>query len=229
MSADDGRSRDLRARRRGAREPLLNAPWTIVVLCVGLIVLYGVQSLVRLDVEKSPLALSPPAVSAGRWTTLFTSLFLHGSWAHVLLNSVAALAYGPPVARLFGARARGALVFAAFYLVCGATAGLGYVALNPHDSTPLVGASGAISGLLGAASRLIQGHGRICPILGSTVIWMAVAWTVINWILGRFGLTPGAGHMQVAWQAHIVGYAAGVVLVGAFARLSGAGQEAFTH
>jgi membrane associated rhomboid family serine protease len=213
---------------RPVREPLLKAPWTILVLSVGLICLYVLQLVALSDADVKRLALSPAALRAGHWETLFTSLFLHGSWAHVLINSVAALAYGPPVARLFGTNLRGAIVFAAFYLVCGALAGLGYVALNLKDQSILVGASGAISGLLGAASRLIQGHGRIGPMLGSTVIGMAAAWTIVNAVLGVSGMTPGAGHMQVAWQAHVVGYAAGVLVIGAFARLAGAGDEAFT-
>jgi membrane associated rhomboid family serine protease len=57
---------------------------------------------------------------------------------------------------------------------------------------------------------------------------MAAIWTIANWVLGAFGLTPGAGGMQVAWQAHIVGYAAGVLLIGPFARLAGARSDAFT-
>ncbi|HUZ13434.1 MAG TPA: rhomboid family intramembrane serine protease [Caulobacteraceae bacterium] len=212
-----------------AREPIIRAPWTIVVLCIGLVALYAVQSLTHLDVARSPLALSATGLEAGRWLPLITSLFLHGSWPHVLINAVAALAYGPPVARLLGTDVRGALVFSAFYLVCGVAGGLGYVALNPHDPTPLVGASGAISGLLGAASRLLEGRGRIGPMFGSTVIGMAIAWTIINVVLGVSGLTPGAGDMKVAWQAHVVGYAAGVLLIGVFARLAGATQAAFTH
>jgi len=213
---------------RGEREPLLHAPWTIVVLCLGLVALYLAQTLALTEAQQQALALSATGLEHGRWWNLVTSLFLHGSWAHVLLNSVAALAYGPPVARLFGTHARGAAVFAIFYLVCGVFGGLGYVALNLNDAALLVGASGAISGLLGAASRLIQGHGRIGPMLGSTVVGMAAIWTVANFILGAFGLTPGAGHMQVAWQAHIVGYAAGVLLIGPFARLAGTGDAAFT-
>jgi membrane associated rhomboid family serine protease len=213
---------------RGEREPLLHAPWTIMTLCLGLVALYLVQTLALSDAQQRALALSADALERGRWWTLLTSLFLHGSWPHVLINSVAALAYGPPVARLFGAQARGAVVFAAFYLVCGVVGGLGFVALNLHDAEGAVGASGAISGLLGAASRIIQGRGRIGRMLGSTVIWMAVVWTGANWFLAKFGLTPGAGGMQVAWQAHVVGYAAGVLLIGPFARLAGAGEDAFT-
>ena len=213
--------------RSDGREPLLNAPWTILALSLGLIALYGLQAFTLSDADLMRLALSAQGLAAGRWQGLFISLFLHGSWAHVLMNSVAALAFGPPVARLMGTGPRGSAVFFLFYLVCGAIAGLGYVALNPHEQTPLVGASGAISGLLGAASRLIQGRGRIGPMFGGTVIGMAAAWLIVNAILGVTGLTPGAAGLVVAWQAHVVGYVAGVILIGPFARLAGRGAEAF--
>jgi membrane associated rhomboid family serine protease len=212
---------------------MFNAPWTIVVLCVGLIALYAVQAFALNDARGNPpaaLALTPGALIAGHWETLVTSLFLHGSWPHVLMNSVAALAFGPPVARLMGLGPRGALVFLLFYLACGIVGGLGFVLAAPHDTEPVVGASGAISGLLGAASRLIQGHGRIGPIRGQTVIGMAIAWVIVNVVLGLVpGWTPGAMGMTVAWQAHLAGYAAGVLLIGPFARLAGRGPEDFTQ
>ena len=214
---------------RPGREPMFNAPWTIVVLCLGLIVLYAAQSLWMSQAALGSLALTPKALAAGRWQTLITSLFLHGSWPHVLMNSVAALAFGPPVARLFGTNARGAAVFLLFYLVCGALAGLGFALCDWGDVNPVVGASGAISGFLGAASRIIQGHGRIGPIVGSTVIGMAVAWAFVNVVLGVSGWTPGAMGMPVAWQAHLAGYAAGVLLIGPFARLAGRDRNAFTQ
>jgi membrane associated rhomboid family serine protease len=208
---------------------MFNAPWTIVVLCVGLIVLYAVQSFAVNDALLGALALTPAALAAGHWQTLLTSLFLHGSWPHVLMNAVAALAFGPPVARLMGLGLRGALVFLLFYLVCGVIGGIGFVLADTHDKAAVVGASGAISGLLGAASRIIQGHGRIGPIFGQTVIGMAIAWAIVNVVLGVSGLTPGAMGMPVAWQAHLAGYAAGVLLVGPFARLAGRGPEDFTQ
>lgn len=212
------------------REPMFNAPWTIVVLCVGLIALYAVQSFAMTDATFNTLALTPAQLAVGHWQVLATSLFLHGSWPHVLMNAVAALAFGPPVARLFGLGPRGALVFLLFYLVCGVLAGLGFVLADLRDTVPVVGASGAISGLLGAASRIIQGHGRIGPILGRTVIGMAVAWAIVNVALGVVpGWTPGAMGMPVAWEAHIAGYAAGVLLIGPFARLAGRGADDFTQ
>ncbi len=208
---------------------MFNAPWTIVVLCVGLIALYAAQTFTVNTAMLGTLALTPAQLVAGHWQVLVTSLFLHGSWPHVLMNAVAALAFGPPVARLLGLGPRGALVFLLFYLACGVVAGLGFVLADPRDVSPVVGASGAISGLLGAASRIIQGHGRIGPILGQSVIGMAIAWAIVNVVLGVSGLTPGAMGMPVAWQAHLAGYAAGVLLLGPFARLAGCGPEDFTQ
>ena len=212
-----------------AREPLFNAPWTIVALSLTLIALYAAQSLLMADAQVEAWGLTPAALAAGRWQTLLTSLFLHGSWPHVLMNSVAIVAFGPPVARLMGTGPRGAVVFYLFYLVCGVVSGLGFVVSDLHDVAPVVGASGAASGLLGAASRLIEGHGQIGPVWGRTVIGMAVAWAIVNVVLGVSGLTPGAMNMPVAWQAHLAGYAAGVFLIGPFARLAGRGGAYFTQ
>lgn len=214
---------------RREREPMFNAPWTIVVLCVGLVALYEAQTLFVPAALRDAYGVSGPALIAGRWQTLVTSLFLHGSWPHVLMNSIAALAFGPPVARLMGVNPRGAAVFFLFYLVCGVLAGLGFALADLHGVEPAVGASGAISGLLGAASRIIQGRGRIGPMFGSTVLGMAAAWAVVNVVLGVSGLTPGAMGMPVAWQAHLAGYLAGVVLVGPFARLAGRSDAVFTQ
>ena len=216
-------------RPRPEREPMFHAPWTIVVLCVGLIALYGAQSLFVPKAVVDAYGVSGAALLGGRWQTLATSLFLHESWPHVLMNSVAALAFGPPVARLMGVNARGAVVFFGFYLICGVVGGLGFVLASVHGADPAIGASGAISGLLGAASRIIQGRGRIGPMFGSTVIGMAAAWAIVNVALGVSGLTPGAIGVPVAWQAHLAGYLAGVLLVGPFARLAGRGDSVFTQ
>ena len=211
------------------REPLFNAPWTLVVLPVLLIGLYALQSTLLCDPVRDQWALSPPALMQGRLWILLTSLFLHASWPHVLMNSVAILAFGSPAARLMGTNVRGAAAFFAFFLVCGVLASLGFVAADPGDVVPVVGASGAVSALLGGASRLIQGQGRIGSMFGSTVLGMALAWAIANVVLGVFGLTPGAGGMPVAWQAHLAGYLAGVLLIGPFARLAGRGPEVFTQ
>ncbi len=212
-----------------ARERAFNAPWTIVALPALLIGLYLVQSMTFGEAQTARWALTWTALRAGHWETLVTSQFLHGGWAHVLMNSVAILAFGPPAARLMGTGPRGAAVFYAFYLTCGVLAGLGFLAVDYSDINAVVGASGAVSGLLGAASRIIEGRGQIGPIFGRTVLGMGVAWIIANVLLGVTGLTPGAAGMPVAWQAHLAGYLAGVLLIGPFARLAGATQAAFTQ
>jgi membrane associated rhomboid family serine protease len=58
---------------------------------------------------------------------------------------------------------------------------------------------------------------------------MALAWTIANVVLGVTGMTPGAAGMPVAWQAHLAGYVAGVLLIGPFARLAGATADDFTQ
>jgi len=210
-------------------ERMFNAPWTIVALPALLIALYAVQAMMLSDADVARWGLTPAALSAGRWQVLLTALFLHGSWPHVLVNSVAILAFGPPAARLMGTDLRGASTFYAFYLVCGVLAGLGFVAADPGDVMPVVGASGAAAGLLGAASRVIEGGGRIGPIFGRTVLGMGLVWGIANVVLGVSGFTPGAAGMPVAWQAHLAGYLAGLLLIGPFARLAGATEAAFTQ
>jgi membrane associated rhomboid family serine protease len=214
---------------RPERERLFNAPWAIVGLPLLLVALYALQSTLLTDGVFDHWGLTPAALAQGRPQVLMTSLFLHGSWTHVLMNGAAILAFGSPAARLMGTDARGSIAFFAFYLACGVLAGLGFVAADLGDVAPVVGASGAASGLLGAASRLIEGRGRIGPMFGSTVLGMGLAWAIANVVLGVFGLTPGAAGMPVAWQAHLAGYLAGVLLIGPFARLAGRGADVFTQ
>jgi membrane associated rhomboid family serine protease len=84
-----------------------------------------------------------------------------------------------------------------------------------------VGASGAASGLMGAAVRLIEGKGRLGPPFGRTVVGMSLSWIAVNLVLGVSGLTPGAGGAPVAWEAHIFGYFCGLFVIGPFGQLAG--------
>ena len=101
-----------------------------------------------------------------------------------------------PVARFLGPRAWGALSFALFYLTCGVLAGLGYAALNPHSGAAVVGASGAVSGLFGAASRLIEHRPGLSPFASRTVVGFAAAWLVTNVALGLIGVAPGSARSR---------------------------------
>ena len=112
-----------------------------------------VQTLLPQNWLLANFAFSSAAFEQGRWPLLFTAIFLHGSWAHALMNAGAALAFGTPVARYFGASLRGALIFLIFYLLCGGLASLGYGLVNPGSTTLMIGASGAIGWCNGQSDR----------------------------------------------------------------------------
>lgn len=207
--------------RRG-REPMFNAPWPALTLLVLIVGGYALQSRFPLETVVGAFAFSAKALAQGRYGVLLTSLFVHGGWAHALMNAAFALAFGTPVARFFGARAGEAALFFAFYLACGVLASLGYAAVHPASATALVGASGAVSGLMGAAARLIAGRGRLGPIFSTPVLGMGAAWVIVNVLIGVIatGLVPGAEGAGIAWEAHLAGFAAGVLLISPFAWLA---------
>jgi len=202
------------------REPPLRGPWPVWTLAGVILLSYAIQNF-TLDIASAAetYGMTPSQLGGGRWGTVFTALFIHGSWAHAGMNAVGALAFGTPVARYLGLSARGVIGFLLLYIVCGVVANLGYAALHLHDVMPLAGASGAVSGLFGAASRLIEHRPGLSPVSTRTVIASAAAWVVINAVLGLMHYAPGIGDVQVAWEAHIAGYFAGLVLIAPFASL----------
>jgi len=205
-----------------AREPVFNAPWQAVAVVVLIVGGYALQTLFPADAVVGAYAFSPMNLAPGRWETLITSIFLHGSWAHAMMNGAFALAFSAPLARLFGPKVEGALLFFSFYVLAGVLANLGYAAAHPGGQGLVVGASGAVSGLMGAASRLMAGHGRVGPILSRPVLGMGAGWVAINLIIAVVGgsFLPGSGSAGVAWEAHIAGFIVGVLLIGPFARLA---------
>ena len=197
------------------RERAINIPWPVQALIAILILLFGLGALLGLDPRDTPWGVSPVDVANGRYVNLLTAMFVHGSWTHVLGNCVFAAAFATPVARRFGEDGRGGWSFIAFYLVCGLIGNLGYAALNIGSPNPVLGASGAIAGMMGAASRLIgRRDGELAPFRSQYVVGMAASWVVINVLFGAVlvGMAPGAGGMLIAWQVHLVGYAAGLIL-----------------
>jgi membrane associated rhomboid family serine protease len=204
-------------RRADANEPVLTAPWPPLALSGLLVALFAVQG----GWPLAQLALVPAHLSAaGGWTGLLTSLFVHGGWAHVLMNAAFLLAFGTPLARAFGTHAGGALAFLLFYLLCGVLGGLGYVLLHPDSGAAVVGASGAVSGLLGATARLMAPPGRLAPFLSPPVLGITAATLIVNLLAAVLGTLPGAGGAGVAWEAHLAGYAAGLLLIGPAAALA---------
>lgn len=205
--------------RETPHEPMFNAPWPAVALAVVILGGYALQGWVAEPVVMA-YAFAPADLDAGRWETLVTALFLHGSWAHALMNAAFALAFGTPLARFLGTRGLGVVLFFLFYLVCGVLANLGYAAIHPGQPTPLVGASGAVSGLMGAAARLIAGRGELGGVFSRTVLGFGAGWIAVNLILAVVGFAPGAGDAKIAWEAHLAGFFVGVLLIGPVARLA---------
>ncbi len=221
------------------KEPLSKAPWPPLLIAATLIGIYAWQTytgeaeactegFARADCIH--YGFSPHQLDLQQWGGLVTALFMHGSWAHVLFNSVFMIAFGAPVAKLFGLSVKGVLAFFAFFVICGVLGNLGFAVVNPHSPTLVVGASGSIAGFMGAASRLLDrrtsdgGFNGLAPFNSRTVVAMAAAWVVINLVVGLFGVDIGFGAagQPVAWEAHLFGYAAGLLLIAPAARMLGA-------
>jgi membrane associated rhomboid family serine protease len=150
---------------------------------------------------------------------LFTSMFLHGSWVHLLGNMWFLWIFGNNVEDSMGR-----LRFIVFYFLTGLAADVGQIVPNPASSIPMIGASGAISGVMGAYLRLYP-NVRVFTLvpLGFFITSMALpAWLMLGyWFLLQFlsGLTTIGSEMGgVAFWAHIGGFVAGLVLVKLFAR-----------
>jgi membrane associated rhomboid family serine protease len=207
---------------RPAPEPVFNAPWQAVAVTVLIVGGFWIQNLFHYFDVVAAYAFSPARLVPGRWETVITSIFLHGSWAHALMNGSFALAFSTPLARLFGPKVEGALLFFSFYVLAGVFANLGYAAVHPGGVGLVVGASGAVSGLMGASARLIGGQGRVGPVFSKPVLGMGGSWLAINLLIAVFGgaFLPGSGSAGVAWEAHVAGFVVGVLLVGPFGRLA---------
>lgn len=213
------------------REPAFNVPWLVLVLTGSLIGAHALR--LALGMSGDSLALTPGDLTSGAAVHLVTHLFVHGGWGHVLMNAAFTLTFGAPVARYLGLTARGVIAFTLFFLICGVIAALGFVGWtvaaawfgHPSPSWALLGASGAASGLFGAAARLMGGRGRLGSIFGRQVLILSAVWGATNLVLGLSGLTPGAAGAPVAWQAHLAGYLAGLILIGPFAALAGRARD----
>jgi membrane associated rhomboid family serine protease len=149
------------------------------------------------------------------WATIFTSMFLHSGWLHIGFNMLFLWIFGNNVEDAMG-RGR----FLLFYLLCGVIAAAAQIAVVPNSTAPMVGASGAIAGVLGAY-LLLYPRARVLTVIPLLLVFPIVhlpAWLVlIIW----FGLqflqgTLALGSTGVAYFAHVGGFLAGMVLVWLF-------------
>jgi membrane associated rhomboid family serine protease len=148
--------------------------------------------------------------------TLLTYMFLHGGWMHLLGNMLYLWIFGDNVEE-----AMGHTRFVVFYLLCGIAAALGQALLQPAAQIPMIGASGAVSGILGAYV-LLYPHARVLVIIPfgffMELIRMPALVVLGMWFVFQVlsSLLESGGQGGVAWFAHIVGFIAGVVLIPLF-------------
>lgn len=146
---------------------------------------------------------------------IFSSMFLHGSWLHILGNMWFLWLFGNNVEDSMG-RGR----FIAFYLLCGVAAAFAQVIAQPDSTVPMVGASGAISGVMGAYIVLYP-NVRVYTLIWIIFIFTLAlpAWVILGyWMLLQIlgGLSGQEG--GVAFWAHVGGFVAGLALIKLFAR-----------
>jgi|YelNatPaOPRAMG01_1025707.scaffolds.fasta_scaffold04096_5 membrane associated rhomboid family serine protease len=167
----------------------------------------------------SSFALFPYLISQGEHLfSLLSSMFLHGSFGHLFGNMLFLHIFGNNLEGKLGR-----LKYFIFYIFCGVLASLFEVAFHPHLKTPMVGASGAIAGLLGGYLRLFPYH-KVDVLLTLGWYWRVIslpAWTMlIYWFL--FQLISGLGSLtffnfsSIAYAAHLGGFLTGFFLVGFF-------------
>jgi len=158
-----------------------------------------------------------PLIAAPYWSTLFTSMFLHGGWMHLGGNMLYLWIFGDNLERVMGAAK-----FLLFYLLCGLAASAAHIMFNLHAGMPAVGASGAISGVLGGYLLLFPKNRVKVLTRGGIVHVPAIVvlgiWIVLQLVsgVGTIATTSETGG-GVAYMAHIGGFAAGLLLVKLFA------------
>ncbi|MGQ0740941.1 MAG: rhomboid family intramembrane serine protease [Alphaproteobacteria bacterium] len=197
--------------------------WGIMALCIAVFLwqvsqgaaggeraayTYGfVPALLLGDARLNPALEAPAPV-----LTLFTSMFMHGSWLHLAGNMLYLWIFGNNVEDVMGH-----IRFLIFYLLCGVAAALTHGYANPDSTIPMVGASGAISGVL-ASYVLVHPGARVTVILPLGVLLypmkIAAVFVVGFWFLIQLvsAAMTDPGRPGVAFLAHVGGFVAGLIL-----------------
>lgn len=162
---------------------------------------------------------SPPPYRKNAFLSVLTAMFLHGGWLHLLGNMLFLYVFGNNIEDRLGR-----LRFLLFYLVCGYAATYGFSAVDPSSTVPLVGASGAIAGVLGAYLVLYP-RAKVWSLLTFFFFlpvrlpaWLVLgSWFVLQALYSAGGGITDAGSGRassgVAYVAHVVGFVVGALLV----------------
>ncbi|UCD65187.1 MAG: rhomboid family intramembrane serine protease [Candidatus Zixiibacteriota bacterium] len=161
-----------------------------------------------------------PQIPASTYLTPFTSMFMHGGWMHLIGNMLFLWIYGNNIEDFFGP-----VKFMIFYVASGLAAIVLYTVFGPNSQVPMVGASGAIAGVMGAY-MVLHPRARITVLIIFFFIQFVVLpakvvlgiWFVIQLFMSMVGSSTGGG---VAWMAHVGGFAFGYVLLRLLLRARG--------
>ena len=162
--------------------------------------------------------LPPELIVTPAWATVFTSMFMHGGWLHLGSNMLYLWIFGDNIEDSMGH-----FRYLVFYLLSGAAAAMSQGLIDPGSEIPMVGASGAVSGVLGAYILLHPGATiRVLIFLGffATIAHVPALLVLGIWFVGQLfsaSMTP-LGEPGIAFAAHIGGFIAGLVLVPFFKR-----------
>mgnify|MGYP001389444100 FL=1 len=230
-----------------AREPIFLLPGAVTILAGLLVAVHLAATMVlnpagqsqllfwfafqpiRIVLAAQDLQLAVPLI----WTP-FSHAFLHGGWDHLLINVAWLAIFATPVARRYGP---GPML--ALFLLAAAAGAVAFAATTLHDGIYLIGASGGVAGLTGAAIRfifqpiLVAQHpetgqrivlGRRLATIGEVFVnppsrYFTLIWLVLNAAVPLLPALTGT-ELGIAWQAHLGGFLAGFLLVGLFERRS---------
>jgi len=200
--------------------------WLIIILNLAIFLYETSLGPRQLDRLISTYGVVPARLIDGppqEWLTLFTSMFLHGGWLHVISNLWALYIFGDNVEDRMGSGR-----YLVFYLICGVVAGLAQVFATSTTQVSSIGASGAIAGVLAAYLVLFPGARVITLIFLFLLPWFVEIPAILYlgfWFVSQFfsgvlslGMTTTTG--GIAYWAHIGGFLAGLVLLPFFARRS---------
>src|SRR3984885_10987996 len=226
-------------------EPIFNVPPVVISTVAVLLPVHALRMWVFTEAQDTQFLLTfafiparydaglaggfPGGFGAELWT-FFTYALIHADLLHIGLNLAWLLPFGTALARRFGA-----LRYTAFMLVTSAAGALAYLVSNPEQMAPMIGASAAISGAMAAAMRFVFQEGGMLGLSGEAgahrvparpllatltdvrFLMFLVVWLGLNMLFGLGTVSIGGQEGQaIAWQAHIGGFFAGLILFNAF-------------
>ena len=170
---------------------------------------YGMIPVVVRDIVDQPVAWLPD------WANLVTYAFLHADWMHLIGNMLFLWIFGDNIEDAFGH-----VKYLIFYLLCAALSGLAHIATHFDDYGQLIGASGAVAGVMGAYV-LLYPHARVFVLFRIVIpipLPIPALWMLGVWIATQLFYAFAGSDEPIAWWAHVGGVAAGALLAMPFKR-----------